>query len=231
MTDTMYIFSFILFFLVIKCHGVENYFKVLGITRKATKHEIKSAYRSISKRIHPDKNQCDMFAAEKFINLTKAYKTLVDRRRRSIYETLNPDFGHQKEEYEWNIPVCTKGKLDMILESIRELLPDYVNESLHIFNDWLRLKLRNVIAILDSTDMKLIQSFLYKKLTMTFNSVHVWLTSLKSTVEKSMLDIKRGRYDVFPDWLRNVLIENEDILNLNQLIGLLLYMTSNFLSR
>ncbi|CAC5385288.1 unnamed protein product [Mytilus coruscus] len=210
MTDTMFMFTFIiLFFLVIKCHGEENYFKVLGINRIASKREIKSAYRAISKRIHPDKNQCDKFAAEKFINLTKAYDTLVDDARRNRYKTRNPYFGQKKEEYEWNIPVCTNRKPATIWEQIKDLLPDYVNELLYIFTDWLRMKFENVLSVYNSTEMIELQRLLHEKLTLNMSAVHLRLISLKSKVYTLTENFKRGRYDAFPHWLRRMLIETE----------------------
>ncbi|CAG2202766.1 unnamed protein product [Mytilus edulis] len=226
----MFMFKIVLFLLLVKCHGEENYFKVLGITRIASKREIKSAYRAISKRIHPDKNQCDAFAAEKFINLTKAYDTLVDDARRSRYKTRNPYFGHKKEEYEWNIPVCTKGKPASIWESIKELYPDYVNGLLCILTDLLRMKLGNALSVFNTINMIELQRLFHEKLTTTMAAVYLRLISLKSTVYTLTDNFKRGRYDDFPEWLRRILIETKGVFSLKQYIGFLLYLTSNFLS-
>ncbi|XP_063447479.1 uncharacterized protein LOC134727024 [Mytilus trossulus] len=230
----MFLFAIILFLLLEKCQhsqGEENYFKVLGITRIASKREIKSAYRSISKTIHPDKNQCDEFAAEKFINLTKAYDILVDDVRRSRYKIRNPYFGRKKEEYDWNIPVCTNRKPATIWESIKELYPDYINEILYDFMDWLRKTFWNGRSVFNLTNMIELQRLLHEKLITTMAAVYLRLISLKSTVYTLTDNFKSGRYNDFPEWLRRILIETEGVLNLKQYIGFLLYLTSSFLSR
>lgn len=153
--------------------------------------------------------QCDAFAAEKFINLTKAYDTLVDDARRSRYKTRNPYFGHKKEEYEWNIPVCTKGKPASIWESIKELYPDYVNGLLCILTDLLRMKLGNALSVFNTINMIELQRLFHEKLTTTMAAVYLRLISLKSTVYTLTDNFKRGRYDDFPEWLRRILIETK----------------------
>ncbi|KAL3901545.1 MAG: hypothetical protein SGCHY_000529 [Lobulomycetales sp.] len=63
----------------------EDYYKLLGVKRSATKKEIKKAYRDMSRRLHPDKNKDDPKANEKFAQLAEAYQVLTDDKKRRIY--------------------------------------------------------------------------------------------------------------------------------------------------
>ncbi len=60
-------------------------YTVLGISRTATQNEIKSAYRRMARRYHPDINP-DPSAAEKFAQINEAYQTLIDTDRRKTYD-------------------------------------------------------------------------------------------------------------------------------------------------
>ncbi|KAI9096158.1 hypothetical protein DFS34DRAFT_155724 [Phlyctochytrium arcticum] len=62
-----------------------DFYKLLGITKNASKREIKKAYRKLSKDLHPDKNKA-ADAEEQFTNLGRAYETLIDDEKRRIYD-------------------------------------------------------------------------------------------------------------------------------------------------
>ena len=53
--------------------GGKDYYKVLGVPRSATEPEIKTAYRKMAMQHHPDRNQGDLAAAEKFKEISEAY--------------------------------------------------------------------------------------------------------------------------------------------------------------
>ena len=67
-----------------------DYYEVLGVSKTATKDEIKKAYRKLAIKYHPDKNQGDASAEEKFKEATEAYDVLSDEKKRSAYD----QFGH-----------------------------------------------------------------------------------------------------------------------------------------
>ena len=58
----------------------------LGLKRSATKEEIKSKYRELAKKYHPDVNKNDKNASEKFKEITSAYEILEDDQKRSKYD-------------------------------------------------------------------------------------------------------------------------------------------------
>ena len=55
-----------------------DYYEVLGINRNASADEIKSAFRKLSKKYHPDLNPDDPTAEEKFKEINEAYQILSD---------------------------------------------------------------------------------------------------------------------------------------------------------
>ncbi len=67
-----------------------DYYEVLGISREATDQEIKSAYRKLAIKYHPDKNPGDRNAEEMFKEAAEAYSVLSDPDKRSRYDR----FGH-----------------------------------------------------------------------------------------------------------------------------------------
>ena len=67
-----------------------DYYEVLGVSRGATEAEIKSAYRKLAVRYHPDKNPGDQAAEEKFKEAAEAYSVLSDAEQRARYDR----FGH-----------------------------------------------------------------------------------------------------------------------------------------
>jgi molecular chaperone DnaJ len=63
-----------------------DYFEVLEVPRTATDEEVKSAYRKLAMRWHPDRNNGSKEAEEKFKELTEAYDVLRDPQKRAAYE-------------------------------------------------------------------------------------------------------------------------------------------------
>jgi len=65
-----------------------DFYEVLGIPRTADEAEIKRAFRQLARKHHPDANQGDPGAAEKFKELGMAYSVLSDAEKRSKYDQL-----------------------------------------------------------------------------------------------------------------------------------------------
>ena len=68
-----------------------DYYEVLGVARDATADQIKSAYRKLAMKYHPDRNPGDKAAEEKFKEAAEAYDVLHDPEKRQRYD----QFGHQ----------------------------------------------------------------------------------------------------------------------------------------
>jgi len=67
-----------------------DYYEVLGVPRNATEQEIKSAYRKLALKYHPDRNPGDKQSEEKFKEAAEAYSVLIDTDKRHMYDR----FGH-----------------------------------------------------------------------------------------------------------------------------------------
>jgi molecular chaperone DnaJ len=67
-----------------------DYYEILGIARSATDNDIKSAYRKLALKYHPDRNPGDKAAEDKFKEAAEAYAILADAEKRSLYDR----FGH-----------------------------------------------------------------------------------------------------------------------------------------
>ena len=67
-----------------------DYYEVLEISRTASEQEIKSAYRKLALRYHPDRNPGNREAEEKFKEAAEVYAVLADPQKRSLYDR----FGH-----------------------------------------------------------------------------------------------------------------------------------------
>ena len=63
-----------------------DYYDVLGVDRKADLNKIKSAFRRLAKKYHPDRNANDPAAADKFKEVTEAYDVLKDEKKRKLYD-------------------------------------------------------------------------------------------------------------------------------------------------
>ena len=67
-----------------------DYYDVLGLTKSASKDEIKKAYRKLALKFHPDKTKGDKSSEEKFKEASEAYHILSDEKRKANYD----QFGH-----------------------------------------------------------------------------------------------------------------------------------------
>ena len=59
-----------------------NYYKILGITQKTAKADIKKKYRVLAKQYHPDTNAGSKTAEDKFKIISEAYEILSDAKKR-----------------------------------------------------------------------------------------------------------------------------------------------------
>lgn len=71
-----------------------DHYEVLGVRRDAPPEEIKSSFKKLAGQYHPDRNQGDPTAHDRFKEINLAYQVLSDENRRSMYDR----FGHRAEE-------------------------------------------------------------------------------------------------------------------------------------
>jgi len=64
----------------------KDYYKILGVDRKASERDIKQAYRKLARQYHPDVNPGDKSAEEKFKQINEAYEVLSDKEDRQKYD-------------------------------------------------------------------------------------------------------------------------------------------------
>ena len=79
---------------------MENYYDILNVPNTANEDQIKQAYRTLAMKYHPDKNQGNKIAEEKFKRISEAYSVLSDPQRRRDYDlTMSSPFSSSGKTY------------------------------------------------------------------------------------------------------------------------------------
>ncbi len=66
----------------------KDYYNILGVAENASKADIKKSFRTLAKKYHPDRNQGDKTAEEKFKDISEAYDVLNDEKKRQQYDMM-----------------------------------------------------------------------------------------------------------------------------------------------
>ena len=70
----------------------KDYYKILGVKKESSEEEIKSAYKNLAKKFHPDLNK-EKDATDKFKEVNEAYSVLGDKTKKENYDRFgNADF-------------------------------------------------------------------------------------------------------------------------------------------
>jgi len=120
----------------------KDYYIILGVTQQATPDDIKKAYRSLSKKWHPDKNPHNADEAKKrFQEISEAYQVLINDDTKRSYENSRR---HGYSNFEFNIPSEYFKSSDELFremfgdKTLDEALSDFLNDP--IFRDIPRTK-------------------------------------------------------------------------------------------
>ncbi len=74
----------------------EDYYKILGVSKKASDEELKKAYRKLAMKYHPDHTKGDKSAEDKFKQISEAYAVLSDKEKRRQYDQFGSAGFHQR---------------------------------------------------------------------------------------------------------------------------------------
>lgn len=86
----------------------KDYYKILGVDKRASEREIKRAYRKLARQYHPDVNPGDKRAEEKFKTINEAHQVLSDPEKRRKYDQLGSSYfrwqqqGGDPRGFDWN---------------------------------------------------------------------------------------------------------------------------------
>lgn len=75
----------------------QDYYKILGVSRDATDKEIKTAYRKLARKYHPDVNPNNKQSEERFKQISQAHEVLSDSDKRAKYDQYGEQWKHATE--------------------------------------------------------------------------------------------------------------------------------------
>lgn len=85
----------------------KDYYKTLGVKKNASADEIKKAFRKLARKHHPDVNQGDKAAEERFKDINEAYEVLSDEEKRAKYDQFGAEWqqfsgaGGRPQDFNW----------------------------------------------------------------------------------------------------------------------------------
>jgi curved DNA-binding protein len=121
-----------------------DYYKVLGVDRKATEDEIKRSYRKLALEHHPDRNPGNKSAEEKFKEINEAYQVLSDSEKRARYDQLGASYknytqrGGSPGNFNWEDWFVQNPRGGNVRVEVGDFGDIFGNEGLGDFSDFFR---------------------------------------------------------------------------------------------
>ena len=159
---------------------MKDYYYILGLNKNATIDDIKKAYRKLSLKFHPDKNENDTFFTERFKEIQEAYEILSDNYKRQKYDndfnsnnpTFNYNFIPQIEYFtfddvitlKWKCLNSDKAKIDILGEVVpidtaniqmKNFQDEFVIIELFAFNSYLNKSVKQILKLRNETYFEL----------------------------------------------------------------------------
>lgn len=112
---------------------MKNYYSILGVSPDSTKAEIKAAYRKLARKYHPDVNPD---GAQIFKDISEAYETLSDEKKKLQYDTINGFFSTKTktsskkadEEYKKSSPQSEPIKKQDFSKKINDIFEEFTKK-------------------------------------------------------------------------------------------------------
>lgn len=106
---------------------MKNYYDILGLEDFASDEDIKIAFRKLSLKFHPDKNNGDIYFSEWSIKINEAYETLGNATKKDSYDVV---LKNKKDIEDLNGFSSSNNNIDVgydVLNSIKKMTPDFLN--------------------------------------------------------------------------------------------------------
>ncbi len=121
----------------------KDYYKTLGVARNASQDEIRKAFRELARKYHPDANEGDKQAEEKFKDLNEAYQVLSDPDKRQKYDQFGANWeqfsrtGGRPEDFDWGQWSAGPGTYTRVnLEDLQDLFGGGIGGGVGGFSDF-----------------------------------------------------------------------------------------------
>lgn len=137
--------------LIVPPNMIVDYYGILNVDATATQHEIKTAFRKLAKKYHPDVNQ-QAGASEKFKDIYTAYEVLTDKGRKDIYDDW------REEDLESNSTPYEKPDMSGWENQARARADKYANMR---YGEFRKAELRGFDFIQDQLALSLSIAFLF----------------------------------------------------------------------
>lgn len=195
---------------------MKNYYFILGVNENATKIEIRSAYRKLSKKFHPDLNGGDLFFESKFKEINEAYEVLSNDVKRSKYDTNRKSEYFKGQEQQSSKPIIK----EFFISKNQAIVGEEIELKWHVENcEDVKINLFGKVSSIGS------KKIIFKK---PKNNLQIKITCFSSVDGMIIKDINIDIFEKVKNH-RTKIIKSDNFLVQNKYILLLLLLFSMFL--